>query len=296
MKTKTIILSNPNQNFSNSGRGILSFYIEDEILICKLRLYNITALDQFTKLAIYHENEVYSANLLHRNGCYESSLVGDFDIDKDFYAAVIDTSNNNSIIIAGGTYAGFFFESSLFEEKQNQTINESLSKNNFENNTPNIDFDNCKDCTNCKYKEYFYENSQKLAANFQPITNIEQHEQTIPAEEHKQRNSDNLLENIVPQFDYIFEKYPSNQELSKLIENSKFVDIEENSQVFSIGVIYEKTEIKYLCYAVKSYYNQPAPNELGEHFQWLPSDPEDPLSDGYYIVFQDAIDLKIVEF
>ena len=53
--------------------------------------------------------------------------------------------------------------------------------------------------------------------------------------------------------------------------------------------------MKYICYAVFETYNTPAPEEIGEHYQWLPIDKEDPLSDGYYIVFQDTADLKIVE-
>ncbi|MBQ9795510.1 MAG: hypothetical protein IJW36_00925, partial [Clostridia bacterium] len=77
--------------------------------------------------------------------------------------------------------------------------------------------------------------------------------------------------------------------------NGKFVKIEENNEQFSIGAIYEQDEMKYICYAVLKDYNTPAPQELGEHYQWLPLDKEDPLSEGYYIVFQDAHDLKIVD-
>ena len=51
----------------------------------------------------------------------------------------------------------------------------------------------------------------------------------------------------------------------------------------------------YMCYAVKSNYNSTPPDELGNNYQWLPLDKEDPLSDGYYLVFQDATDFKILE-
>lgn len=293
MKTKTIILSNPDQNSSDKGRGILSFYIEDEILICKLRLYNIARFDRYAKLAVYHQNEVYSANLLERNGCFETSLVGNFDIDKDFYTAVIDTTNNNTVIIAGGTYSGFFFENSIFEENQTDTSkDETINQEEFKDDPIS---NNCCDCANCKYKEYFYQSNQSQPATQQSVDEDYSETDTSNKEKIENFSAESLLENIIPQFDYIFEKYPINQEISALIENSKFVDIEENSQTFSIGAIYEKNEIKYICYAVKSHYNQPAPTELGEHFQWLPTDPEDPLSDGYYIVFQDIVDLKIVE-
>ena len=72
-------------------------------------------------------------------------------------------------------------------------------------------------------------------------------------------------------------------------------EINENGNSYNIGAIYEHETIKYLCYAVKSTYNQPPPTEIGKNYQWLPLDKEDPLSDGYYVVFQDALDFKILE-
>ena len=294
MKTKTIILSNINTDSNISGRGILSFYIEDEILYCKLRLYNIPSFYRYTKLAIYHQDQVYSANLLERNGCFESSFVGDFDLEKDFYSAVIDTTNDNKIIIAGGTYSGFFFENLKDELSSVIPDNNTVDSLGAEENKVNEieKYTNCSDCSNCKYKQFFYEYNPKqdlqtLADQSTQESTVQNYtETTIP---------ENLIESIIPQFDYIFEKYPINQELSALIENSKFVEMNENSQCFSIGAIYQDNNIKYICYAVKSSYNQPAPSELGDHYQWVPTDAEDPLSDGYYIVFQDATDLKIVE-
>ena len=71
--------------------------------------------------------------------------------------------------------------------------------------------------------------------------------------------------------------------------------ISENNEQYSIGAIYKDDKMQYICYAVLCNYNSPAPKELGEYYQWLPLDNLDPLSEGYYIVFQDANDLKIVE-
>ena len=99
----------------------------------------------------------------------------------------------------------------------------------------------------------------------------------------------------MPQFDYIFENYPADEELDKLIEHGKFVKINENAEQYSLGAIYLDGNIKYICYAVKCNYNSPAPEELGKYYQWVPIDNEDPLSEGYYIVYQDAEDLKIIE-
>ena len=106
MKSKTIILSNNNQN----GRGILTLYIEDDLLKAKLRLYNVSTLNPHCKLGVYHNQEVSSANLILKNGQYTTSLVGNFNLDADFYTAIVDTSANNNVILSGGTYAGYYFD------------------------------------------------------------------------------------------------------------------------------------------------------------------------------------------
>ena len=338
MKSKTIILSKENEK----GRGILTIFQENDILECRLRLYNINSLSRYCKIGIYHQNEVFSANLLLKNGAYTSSLVGNFDIDQDFYTAIIDTQNNNQVIISGGTYSGFFFNNNVFEDNLNTEIlnentterheeelfqdiekenpNTNIYKYNEDLKSPikNEDFCNTNDCQNnkndeyercknCKYKEFFFANSNTTineeleTANNQNVkTLLNEKLLTENVETNKALNEENLnhkqmLNSLIPQFKNVFENYPKDEILINLIPNSKFVKINENKDQFSIGAIYNEGEIKYICYATFCTYNSPAPQELGEHYQWLPLDNEDPLSDGYYIVFQDASDFKIVE-
>ena len=314
MKSKTIILSNENQK----GRGILTIFQENDLLECRIRLYNIEKLNRFCKIGVYHNNEVFSANLLEKNGTYSSSVVGNFNIDQDFYTAIIDTSKENEVILSGGTYAGFFFnEQAVFnkfdrieKEIPNTNIYDYSKSENTINEPNNVCNENCGNCENCVYKEYFYSHNEiKIEKNNttpQPnpdekntnISSVEQQSEISPnqvdlAELKEEKQS--IIQSLIPQFQYIFENYPKDETLNNLIPNSKFVNIKENNQNYSIGAIYDNEEMKYICYATMSAYNSPAPEELGEHYQWLPLNKEDPLSDGYYIVFQDANDLKIVE-
>jgi hypothetical protein len=130
------------------------------------------------------------------------------------------------------------------------------------------------------------------------LNDVKQDEVKFEAVNPKQENTPvthSILSSITPQFKYIFENYSPNEELISLLPNSKFVKINEHEDEYSIGAIYEQEEIKLICYAVKCNYNEQPPSELGEHYQWLPIDKEDPLSEGYYIVFQDANDLKILK-
>jgi len=305
MKSKTIILSQEKSN----GRGILTLYMEDELLKAKLRLYDIPQLSPHCKLGIYHNKEVSSANLIYKFGQYSTSFVGNFNMDNDFYTAIVDTGNNNAVVLAGGTYAGYYFNdnsvfnnlndsnnitNSSFEEEPEQYISsEDTNKqlNNTQLKMENTTASEClQDCSKCKYKEYFYSNN--------PLPNLINQQASQPnpiKEEPEQKLSTSVLENLIPQFDYILSHYPENSELNSLIENSKFVTIEGNVDSYSLGAIYLENKLKYICYAVKCNYNTPAPEELGKFYQWLPINSEDPLSEGYYIVYQDALDLKIIE-
>ena len=80
MTSKTIIISSPQ---GSSERGIITLFQEDDLLRCRLRTYNLKEISKYCKLGIYHCNEVFSANLIEKNGVYESSFVGDFNIEKD---------------------------------------------------------------------------------------------------------------------------------------------------------------------------------------------------------------------
>ena len=69
MKSKTIILSSPNdKQTSPSGRGILTIHEENDLLMCRIRLYNVPELNRDCKIGVYHNKKVYSANLLSKNG------------------------------------------------------------------------------------------------------------------------------------------------------------------------------------------------------------------------------------
>lgn len=301
MKSKTIILSSEN----NSDRGILTLAMEDDLLKCKVRLYNLSPLNSDCKIGIYHQKQTYSSNLIKRCDCYESSLVGDFDMDKDFYCALVDTSCNNAIIVSGGTYAGYFFNNNnVFDNLDNLDDLETNNLEDFNQNLQGIDdynsildengtntAQNCNDCdtdkcANCKYKEYFYSSENKVSAQVEQMPT--QSSQPVGVES-------SLLTSIIPQFNYIFENYTADDLLNKLISNGKFVKIEDGPNSYSLGAIYENDEIKYICYATKKDYNQDPPEEIGKNYQWLPLDQEDPLSEGYYIVYQDAKDLKILQ-
>ena len=138
MKTKTIIL-----NGENSARGIATIFEENELLQIRFRTYNTPELSPTCKIGLYHQKESFISNLIKKNGGYHSSFVGDFDINSDFYLAIIEPEQNNKLILSGGTYAGYF---SMPEE--NSTPKQPEQTN--ECNCPNDE-----QCKNCIYKLEF---------------------------------------------------------------------------------------------------------------------------------------------
>ncbi|MBR6778928.1 MAG: hypothetical protein IKM43_02105 [Clostridia bacterium] len=210
MKSKTLILSSIAKE--HDGRGILTLYQEDDLLKCKLRLYNTAELTAYCKLGIYHKKEVFTANLLNKSGQYESSFVGDFDIDADFYCAIIDTKNNNNVILAGGTYAGYYFNDTAVFDTKSATDDEAEQQETIQ---PETTCEDCDKCKNCKYKEYFY-SEQNL--HLQKTTEKETETKkdcdilTNTTKDLKQDETQNqaeklasILDSIIPQFKYVFE-------------------------------------------------------------------------------------------
>ena len=95
---------------------------------------------------------------------------------------------------------------------------------------------------------------------------------------------------IAEQLQELFDTYPREYSLEKLIDNSKWVKInhEEENKYYVVGLIYDNDDVKYICYGVPgSYYTEP-PMELQGYSQWLPTDVNDPYNNGYWVMYQDS--------
>lgn len=103
-----------------------------------------------------------------------------------------------------------------------------------------------------------------------------------------------FLNEIIYQLDELIQQNPEDEILNNIIPNSKFVKI-ENESPYVLGLIYEDNVLKYIAYGVPATYNQLPPKDLGEHYQWLPINPRDVMSDGYFMIFQDALTGTLVE-
>lgn len=103
-----------------------------------------------------------------------------------------------------------------------------------------------------------------------------------------------FLNDIIYQLDEILQANPEDDILNNIIPNSRFVRV-VNETPYVLGVIYENNQLKYIAYGVPAKYNTAPPADLGQHYQWLPLNPRDVMSDGYFMIYQDALNGNLVE-
>lgn len=103
-------------------------------------------------------------------------------------------------------------------------------------------------------------------------------------------DADKFFNLISEQIDELFEKYPSEKRLEELIPNSKWVkiDFEDDGNYYIVGLIYEESVLKYVCYGVLGEHEKAPSSILGKYSQWLPLDINNPEAKGYWIMYQDA--------
>ncbi len=106
--------------------------------------------------------------------------------------------------------------------------------------------------------------------------------------------STQFLNDIIYQLDEMLNSNPEDELLNNIIPNSRFVRVESESP-YVLGVIYENDHLKYIAYGVPAQYNTLPPADLGDNYQWLPLNPRDVMSDGYFMIYQDAVNGNIVE-
>lgn len=94
---------------------------------------------------------------------------------------------------------------------------------------------------------------------------------------------------IAEQLEELFDKYPREENLENLVENSRWVKISDmDERHYVVGIIYINNDIKYICYGVPGSYNSEPPRELKNYSQWLPTDTTNPYDNGYWVMYQDA--------
>ena len=176
---------------------------------------------------------------------------------------------------------------------------------------------------NCKYKDVFYKEKQLQQAKeqLQAIAELQKQELAVnesdtnatenqyindniaifssntetEINENAEHNTDNNATQmpyyyslIQSQYEDMFSKYPAFEKLSKIIDNSKWIMVDAIDEPYIMGIIYENSKPKYLCYGVIQDKKQTPPIELMQSSQWVPFDINNEFGQGAYIMYQSA--------
>ena len=182
---------------------------------------------------------------------------------------------------------------------------------------------NFPQCANCKYKDVFYKEKQLQQAKeqLQAIAELQKQELSVnesdtnvtenqyindniaifssntetEINENAEHNTDNNATQmpyyyslIQSQYEDMFSKYPAFEKLSKIIDNSKWIMVDAIDEPYIMGIIYENSKPKYLCYGVIQDKKQTPPIELMQSSQWVPFDINNEFGQGAYIMYQSA--------
>lgn len=304
-RRKSIVMSAPE---NEDGKKAVLTLEEDEIGVHgTLRLYNFSQeINGIASLGFYVNQNVYKAGLT-----YKSNMLYDFflnlkEIPSKFSCAVVNFQNAVASPILYGSSEGS-------QDDVYGSIISAISKNNSKSSVENVldnygvDFDDeekeiiekeidkslCesgKDCSNCIYKKYFYENQMK-DAEISSVAKEKEDEKPEDIQVPKEEEEIVFIDKLKPQIDKLFENNPMENNLQNLIPSSKWVKVEyeDDGDFYVFGLLYDESEnIKYVCYGVPAVFEEEPPKELAGFPIWLPLDKNNANGFGYWLTYQDA--------
>lgn len=289
---KTILLSNK-QNYEK-GMGVLCIEKNNGGIFGTLKTYDFNAENLVLAIGI-NKDKILKQNVFLDNGAtFTFKLDNNFDIDASLGCVLCNASSGVYTPLLWGSSSAkaqlvadviLGLENDNVKLKENREIKPNLEDVHSTMQTTQMPAE--KQLNNMDKKIDHVENmtSEKDKASLFEIDEDEV-EKTIDSELDDPKSFFDL---IGGQVDELFEKYPHDENLAKMIPNSKWVrvDFDQSGKEYLFGLLYENSELKYICYGVPGTYSQEPPEELRKFSQWLPLDPADPET-GYWVMFQDA--------
>lgn len=297
-KRKCIVLS----DVENTNKKAVLTLEEDKVGIKgTLRLYNfVHELNGVSSLGFYVDKKVYKAGLTYKSRMFYEFFLDLNQIPNRFSCAVVNFQNAEAMPILFGSSSGCndeIYGNIISEISQTQSVKQTqniLDKYgvDFEDEEKEIidkeiDKALCQhDCENCVYKKYFYENQHTQIQGEKKLSESRPQENQQTKSEIPQ-----FVEKLKPQIDKLFENNPIEDNLQRLIPDSKWVKVEyeDDGDFFVFGLLYDEHEnIKYVCYGVPAVFDEEPPEELSGYPIWLPLDKNNTNGFGYWLTYQDA--------
>lgn len=97
-----------------------------------------------------------------------------------------------------------------------------------------------------------------------------------------------FFESVRKEMDELFESFPKEESLSKMVAESKWVKVSyEGEKSYVVGIIYSEQTPIFICYGVPGKFGE-KPSEFKGYCSFIPSSPFALEKDGYWVIYQDA--------
>lgn len=324
---KTLFLSNKD-NPQNKSMGILTLEKKNRNIYCSLKTYNFDSNHDLV-LGIKTVDQIIKQNIILSNSSYNFLINQDIELSQIKGCVLLECDKNNIEPKLWGNEKNLNYKSQIVNNLKSSILRiqseiKEIKPKKPENSVIN-NIDTSKQEPSSSYSPINSKETYEIHKNEYNINNyhndiiysqISLDEEILNSHEIAQASMEALFESddneineeinknvlnpngaehkfynmIADQLEELFDKFPRENTLEKLIDNSKWIRInhEEENKYYVVGIIYQNDDIKYICYGVPgNYYNEP-PIELRNYSQWLPTDAMNPYEFGYWTMYQDA--------
>ena len=168
---------------------------------------------------------------------------------------------------------------------------EQKDMKNYKGKDKNIDVDNDAENTMVNDDDFEEKNENNFEIPYQSQVQARRKKSTNTLSEDIE-DAESFLQMVQPQIDELFSKNEHFVELEQMIENTEWVKVpylSEDNDHYILGKILTNGEVSHICYGIPASNNHIAPPvNLEQYCQWLPVKADNPDSNGYWVMYQDA--------
>lgn len=264
---KTVLLTN--QASYEKGMAILTIEQNGSGVLGSIKAFDIPKTGNLALGITVDLKSAIKQNVIFANGnVFNFKLPTDFNINGKIGCVLVDLSRNEVNALVWGTNGS----SAEYKKDIINVFNNDIKVSTY--SEPKLAG---KDISQAKMEE---ESTQDIDPKlFEDDENIEE------IIDREMDGESDFYEIISDQIDDLFNKFPSEERLVEIVPNSRWikVDYDGDGKQYVLGLIYDKDEVKYICYGVPSDKDNAPPSVLESYSQWLEID-----DGGYWVMYQDA--------
>ena len=286
---KTIFLKNTNA----TGMALLTIEKTNGGIFGTLKSYDLPSCeDMILGISINGKGVIKQSIFFGNDNIYTFKLSNNFDIDANIGCVLVQNLPKTVKPLVWGSNNG----KSRFKEDIIDILNEEKKPSNEIVDKAKDDIKiNVEKLHNIEPQDFVKEKDDDEQLKTRAEENTHLYEDT-PEDIEKlideEMDEGNFYELIKEQIDDLFARFPRNETLESIVDNSKWVTInyDDVQNDYVVGLLYdEEGKLEFVAYGVPGNIDNQPPSQIIEYSQWLPLDPKKPNEEGYWVMFQDAM-------